>query len=511
MLDKLANLKIKVSHSRFCFIFCTLLYTIYNGLNFEKLAKWFYLKDQLDYSGFLAFFTIGLCGFLAFFSLVNHHKTAKFFALFFVISSGTAVYFTTKYNVVIDRTMLMNLFNTDKSEASGFLTLRMLPYFTFLILLPSLLIWRTEITFDNTKKYLLTSLKIVLITLTIGISLTYTKFESIHRAANLSKKYILHTLVPINIVQSFGSIVQHSIKSKRNHSRKEINVTGEITKQENLVVVLAIGETSRQKSFQLYGYDKPTNPLLSKDKQIHALNGIAKIGSTLYALPQILTKDDVTLVGLAAKLGVKTNCYVNYTLYDNCDPIGETAVKNCGHDGNCFDEDVIPLLRQNLAQYKSGYNFVVLHLGGGSHGPSYHERYPPEFQKFQPICKDADVVNQCSKEQLYNSFDNTILYVDYVVSNIISELDKSKLPYVFMYLSDHGESLLEDGRIFHGMPPGISLPEEQARIPLLVKSSIPLQIEKRQEYQQQDIFDTILNLFSAKTSISEEKRGFIKK
>jgi glucan phosphoethanolaminetransferase (alkaline phosphatase superfamily) len=85
-----------------------------------------------------------------------------------------------------------------------------------------------------------------------------------------------------------------------------------------------------------------------------------------------------------------------------------------------------------------------MHIGGGSHGPSYHERYPTEFQKFQPICKDADVVNKCTKEELYNTFDNTILYVDYVVSNIIKTLDKSKVQYVFFYLSDHGESLLEE-------------------------------------------------------------------
>jgi lipid A ethanolaminephosphotransferase len=98
-----------------------------------------------------------------------------------------------------------------------------------------------------------------------------------------------------------------------------------------------------------------------------------------------------------------------------------------------------------------------------------------------------------------------------VLGKILDTLDTSKVPYVFIYLSDHGESLLEEGRIFHGMPPGIDLPPEQAQIPLIVKSSIPITVIKRAEYKQQDIFDTILGLFSIETKILNKDRIFIKK
>ncbi len=169
------------------------------------------------------------------------------------------------------------------------------------------------------------------------------------------------------------------------------------------------------------------------------------------------------------------------------------------------------MLDKNLQSYTSGYRFIILHLGGGSHGPSYRDRCPAEFQKFTPHCFDADVVNHCTKEQLYNSYDNTILYVDHVLSEIINKLDDSGAPYVFIYLSDHGESLLENGRIFHGMPPGISLPPEQAQIPLIIKSSIPISIVKREEYKQQDVFDTVIDLFSIETAVLDKERVFIKK
>jgi lipid A ethanolaminephosphotransferase len=153
----------------------------------------------------------------------------------------------------------------------------------------------------------------------------------------------------------------------------------------------------------------------------------------------------------------------------------------------------------------------VLHFGGGSHGPIYSDRYPPEYRQFQPMCTDADVANKCSIEQLYNSYDNTILYVDHVVAQAIRTLDSSKVPYVFIYLSDHGESLLEDGLLFHGMPPGMSLPAEQAQIPLIVKSSIPISIVRRPQYQQGDVFDTVLDLFSIQSKTFDKAGSFIKK
>lgn len=506
---KMSLKKIKTSHLKFVLAYSTLLFGVCNGINFSKFSKWFHLKEQFDYSGLAAFFAVGLCVTIALFALISTRKTTKLFAILFVILGTIATYFTAKYNVAIDRSMIMNAINTDPDEVHSLLSINMLPYVLCLTVLPIILIAFCEITFA--KNYFWSSLKLSAIALILGISILYAKFDSISRAANLSKKYILHSMVPLNYIQSFGSIFQHSVAPHFSKQKKEITISGTITKKENLIVVLAIGETSRQKSFSLYGYDKNTNPLLSKDKKLHILNGKARLGSTLYALPEILTKDDVTLPAVTHKLGIETACYANYTLYDNCKTPGETRVSNCGHNGVCYDEDVLPLLNQNLKSYKSGSRLVVLHLGGGSHGPSYHERYPKEFQQFKPMCFDADVVNECNMQELYNAYDNTILYVDYVLSKIIGQLDESKLPYVFIYLSDHGESLMEDGHIFHGMPPGIALPAEQAQIPLIIKSSIPITIQKRSEYSQRDIFDTVLDLLSIDSNVSDKSRSFIKK
>jgi lipid A ethanolaminephosphotransferase len=508
----ISDKRFKIPHTYFCAAYTILLYAIYNVLNFDKIAKWFYVKDKIDYSGLVAFLIIGLCASIAVFTLLFHRRTTKPLVIIFVILGAVSTYFTAKYNVVIDRTMIMNAVNTDVSEVRSLLSFQMIPYVIFLMALPILATLFVQITFEPAPKYLLSSLKLCVLALVIGIGLLYMKFDSVHRASNLSKKYILHTLIPLNYFQSIGSIVQQSATPYFAKHKKNVEISGRIILQDDLVVVLAIGETSRQQNFSLYGYKRQnTNPVLSKEKNLHLLNGIARVGSTLYALPEILVKHGVPLVAITSKFGINTSCYVNYTLYDNCASVGEAKVKNCGHNGVCYDEDVVPLLDDNLKSYNSGYRLIVLHLGGGSHGPSYNERYPQEFQRFQPMCHDADVVNQCTTEQLYNSYDNTILYVDHVVGKIINTLDKSKKPYVLIYLSDHGESLMEEGRIFHGMPPGIKLPPEQAHIPLIVKSSIPISITKRQEYGQQDVFDSILDLFSIETSVHDKNKSFIKK
>ncbi len=355
----------------------------------------------------------------------------------------------------------------------------------------------------------MSSLVWITIAFVVGTTALYARFDSISQAINLSRKYVVHTLVPVNVIRSSISATSRALEPYLKKHKKTVVFNGVVTEIDDLIVVLAVGETSRQKNFSLYGYDKNTNPVLSEIEGLVVLDGKARIGSTLYALPEILEKNDIKLPDATSSSGIDTACYVNYTLYDNCDAVGEIEVSDCGHDGKCFDEDVIPLLKSNVSTYESGYRFVVLHLGGGSHGPSYSDRYPPEFQRFKPMCTDADVVNQCSLEQIYNSYDNTILYVDHVVGEIIKTLEQSGAPYVFIYLSDHGESLLEDGRIFHGMPPGIPLPPEQRDIPLLVKSSVPITITEKQEYWQQDVFDTVLNLLSIESREFDKEGSFI--
>lgn len=504
--------RLKTSHTQFVVGFSILLYAICNSLTIDKLAKWFHHNDRLDTIALSAYLLAGLCLFIAFFALLAHRRTIKPLAILLAIISASVTYFISKYNAAIDTSMVLNAVHTDSTEVGQLLSLQMVPYVLFLMILPALIILSMDITFKDKGRYVFSSLKLIAITLCVAVASLYLNFNAVHRAGNVSNKYIVYSLVPINFISSGIGAVSSTIKAHLARRKEEVAVSASVASPGNLVVVLAIGESSRRKNFSLYGYDREdTNPVLRKTSGLHTLNAIAKRGSTLYALPQILEKNEIKLPTIVAKAGVPTACYVNYTLYDNCASVGETEVSHCRHGGRCYDEDVIPLLEENLKTRVDGYGFVVLHLGGGSHGPTYKDRHPPEFRKFEPTCDDADVANRCTIEQLYNSYDNTILYVDYVLGEIIQTLDRSGVPYVFIYLSDHGESLMEDGLLFHGMPPGMTLPKEQAQIPLIVKSSVPISIVKRAEYQQPDVFDTILDLFSIQSTMFDRTASFIKR
>lgn len=502
--------RLQTSRAGFALFFTTLMYVVYNAFNIEKITKWFHNGDTFDYMALLAYLTLGLALFLVFFLLFSFRWTMKPLALILIVLSAASTYFISKYNVAIDTSMVMNVVHTDPTEVKSLLSTQMIPYIIFLVLLPAFLVLKTRVVYDSPARDLYTSVKLAAVALVIGGASLYLESSSILRAGNISQKYIIHDLVPVNYLRSIISNISIKVRPVYANIKPETEFTGTVAEHRNLVVVLAIGETSRQKNFNLYGYKRNiTNPVLSRYKDLHVLNGIARLGSTLYALPQILEKDGVTLPRITSTLGIDTACYVNYTLYDNCASVGEVAPKNCKHGDKCYDEDVVPLLKNNLKSYTSGSRLIVLHLGGGSHGPLYKDRHPPEFLRFKPMCMDADVINKCTVEQLYNSYDNTILYVDYVLGKIMTALDNSGVPYVFIYLSDHGESLLEDGKIFHGMPPGIDLPPEQAHIPLIIKSSVPISIAKRDEYKQPEVFDSILNLFSIKVDIFDNKGSFI--
>jgi lipid A ethanolaminephosphotransferase len=101
----------------------------------------------------------------------------------------------------------------------------------------------------------------------------------------------------------------------------------------------------------------------------------------------------------------------------------------------------------------------------GSHGPAYYKRVPDNFRKFQPECK-SNALQECSREQVVNSFDNTILYTDYFLAQAIQWLKKSEatVATALLYVSDHGESLGENNVYLHGLPYRVA-PDVQKRVP----------------------------------------------
>ena len=115
---------------------------------------------------------------------------------------------------------------------------------------------------------------------------------------------------------------------------------------------------------------------------------------------------------------------------------------------NNFDDEISALEKDN--------KFVVFHTIG-SHGPKYYQRYPKEFEVFKPACNNPEI-SRCDNKHLINTYDNSILYTDFVLSEIIEKLKtyQDKYNVAMLYVSDHGESLGENGIYLHGIPYSIA-------------------------------------------------------
>ena len=114
------------------------------------------------------------------------------------------------------------------------------------------------------------------------------------------------------------------------------------------------------------------------------------------------------------------------------------------------DEALVERLRHILKEDRSERLFVILHMYG-SHF-SYHQRYPREWARFTP---DDDVaISRKNVEMIRNAYDNSTLYTDYVLNEIISTLEAEQACTAMYYCSDHGEDLFDgrDGRFLHSSP-----------------------------------------------------------
>ena len=109
---------------------------------------------------------------------------------------------------------------------------------------------------------------------------------------------------------------------------------------------------------------------------------------------------------------------------------------------------------------------VVLHAMG-SHGPTYYRRVPPQMAVFQPTCA-TERIETCTDAEIVNAYDNSIVYTDYVLAGLIDRLGRNTaVDSVLFYISDHGESLGENGLYLHGQPYLIA-PDVQKQVPMLM-------------------------------------------
>ena len=473
----------------------------------------------------VAFAVMAIC--LAIASVI---RLEKLLVTLFILLSASAQYFMKNYGVIIDRSMITNIFDTTPAESYALLSGQMIVVLGLTALLFIALAWWIKIkpaanlwhgALMRVGTVLVSALLIVLVA-----GLFYKDYASLFR----NNKELVKSLNPSNSIVALNSWYFHHkmdnlplVKIGEDAQQKAIMKNGP---RKNLTIIV-LGETSRAANFSLGGYDRDTNPLLAKDNVVYFPKTTSCGTATAVSVPCMFSNmpraryDESLAHHQEGLLDIIQRAGIQVLWNDNdggckgaCDRVPHqdmTAMKLPGQciDGECYDDVLFHDLEKTIDSMQ-GDGVIVLHTIG-SHGPTYYNRYPPQFRRFTPTC-DTSEIQSCSQEQLKNTYDNTILYIDYIVDKAIKLLQskQDKFTTSLVYLSDHGESLGENGVYLHGLPYSIA-PETQKHVPMLLWLSDDYQKRygvnydclqkqaKENDYSQDNLFSTVLGMTGVET------------
>ncbi|MBP9791821.1 MAG: phosphoethanolamine--lipid A transferase [Rickettsiales bacterium] len=514
-------LKSKMRFLSFVVLYSIATIALYNITFWDKIIKSFSVSTTQDAFFIIQFALILITLHIVFYSIIFVKPFTKSLSIILLYINAAATYFISHYGISIDYNMITNVLNTDLKEASDLLSFYLLGYIVVLGLIPHIIIVNATIIYQSFWKEVLQRIVcgVSLIIICLGMILFNYKELSIFIRSN---KDNLGYLIPRNYLYSI-------IKLGRLYFKQDLktHTIGEDAKnnsQDKMLVVLIIGEAARKHNFSLYGYTRETNPHLKKIKNLVVFNNTTSCGTSTAVslpcifsyldrehfiknskqyefLPSLLSKQNIDVTWIENNFGgCKKTCNNVKTINTQ-----HLNIKEFCDTGECVDGILVDQFEKQIKISPTQNTVIVLHQNG-SHGPKYNKRYPKEFEKFKPVCTTTNL-SKCSKEELINAYDNTILYTDYTIYKVITKLNSMPIPSLVMYISDHGESLGEYNIYLHGFPYMIA-PKEQKEIPFLMWLSPSLSkkinlkcLNQKSSYSHDNIFHSILGIFNISTSI----------
>ena len=458
-----------------------------------NLALWEQVQQLPEVTGFrglafaIGFGTIITAATLTILSLLNWRGWLKPVLTVFFLSAASGAYFMMSYGIVIDSSMITNVIQTDTKEALDLFNWRMLISFVFLGFLPSWLLWKTPLKSLAFGKQVLSNTATVVASLVIIVATLLAIFQD-YSSIMRNHTQLRYLVNPLNSFYAIGMVAAKPFQRDQKTLLpigRDAQVTAFKASDKPPLLLVVLGETARMGNFGVNGYERNTTPELSKENII-SLKGVSSCGtSTAASVPCMfshLGKEDFearknnyeSLIDILNHAGLAVLWIDNQSGCKGvCERVPQVLTKELKHptlckDGECFDEIMLQQLDERIqalpAERRAKGVVVVMHQMG-SHGPAYYKRVPDAFKKFQPEC-NSNALQECSREQVVNSFDNTILYTDHFLGQAIQWLKKTEATHAsaMLYVSDHGESLGENNIYLHGLPYRIA-PEVQKRVP----------------------------------------------
>ncbi|NMH26671.1 phosphoethanolamine transferase [Flavobacterium silvaticum] len=389
-------------------------------------------------------------GFLYFVSADKRFFTV-FFPILFVLFSSIAFWVYVQ-DIAISQGIVQVSLETKPDIVFGLISWQFLLYFVLSVITSIILVWQRRKLLVNAWKSPL------LILALIGIAIFFVTEN--YRTGSFSRR------LPYNVFYASTEYFQQNDLVFRSVPASVKKTT------DSLNVILVLGESVRADHLQLNGYIRQTTPLLSARKNIITFpDAFTPLTYTGASVPQIMTdatfsdsfdKPKYSLISVLKQAGIRTSWIGNQTPEKSFEMFPKQAsfskILDPMHSELSFrkdyDEKLLPVF-DNVFSTK-GNAFTAIHLMG-SHW-WYETRYPSAFRIFQPVINSKNVTSN-SPEQLINSYNNTILYMDYVVDKLIRKIEEKPSNTLVIYLSDHGEMLGENNQWLHAQPgKGISNP-----------------------------------------------------
>ena len=462
-------------------------------------------------------------------SMLCYKYTIKPVLITLMLLSASCAYFMDSYHVIIDTVMIDNIIKTDTGEAFDLFSIKQFLYILFLGVLPAIWIYKVPVADQTFKKAVLSKLSVITIALIIGV-VTILSLGDFYASFLREHKSLRNYANPSYYIYSIGNYIGGLYRAENNVFTPiglDAKISPEVPDRE--LIILVVGETVRADHFSLNGYGQKTNPRLEKENIINFSNVWSCGTSTAVSVP--------CLFGLAGKsdydhskaksignlLDIAQHASVNVLWLDNNSSSKGVADRteyqsykspdiNPVCDSECRDIGMLAHLQSYIDSHPTGDILIILHQMG-NHGPAYYKRYPDEFEHFKPTCK-TNQLEQCSSQEINNAYDNAILYTDFFLSETINLLKQNDPNFesILMYVSDHGESLGENGIYLHGLPYMLA-PDAQKHVPMLLwfgenidteeinVEKIKLKID--QELSHDNVFHSILGLLEINTEVYE--------
>ena len=460
-------------------------------------------------------------------ALTCFRQTTKPVLIVILLLSSLAACFMDSYGIVINTEMLQNAAQTNMAEALDLLNFRLLAYFVVLGVIPAIAVARIPLRWRGMRIEALARGKLlaILVLLMVGTVLAFGGFYASFVRQHKSLRFFTN---PATYIYSAVRFAGGAFAAKEGQAVVVMGSDAHIAAHDashRELFILVIGETARADRWSLNGYERDTNPQLRQANVVNFPNFWACGTSTAVSVPCMFSligtaKFDTKAAATQENvLDVLQRAGVNVLWLDNNSDSKDVALRvpyksykspqvNPVCDPECRDVGMLPAVQDYVDAHPAGDILIVLHQMG-NHGPAYFKRYPPEFEKFKPACQSADL-SQCSREEIGNAYDNAILYTDFFLGKVIELLKRNEGQFetAMLYMSDHGESLGENGIYLHGLPRAIA-PEAQLHVPAVMwfgggfdqVDVAALQKKRDTRFSHDNLAHTMLGFLEVKTSV----------